>query len=173
MMRNWIIVYLGNLAGSLLIAWMVVKSHQLSLFDNTLAVAAVNTAAAKVSLPFFDAFLRGILCNVLVCLAVWVSFAAKDVTGKIVGLFYPIVVFVVCGFEHSVANMFYCPAGLFALKDPVYAAVLPAGAGAGLTWTSFAAKNLLPVTLGNIVGGALFVGAVYWFVYLKKSRKTL
>lgn len=168
MLRNWLIVYLGNFAGSVLIAWMAVYSHQLSLFDGQLAAAAVNTAVAKVSMPFGDAFLKGICCNVLVCLAVWVSFAAKDVTGKIAALFYPIVVFVVCGFEHSVANMFYCPAGLFAAGLPEYAKAITTDTSV-LTWGNFLFRNLLPVTLGNIVGGAVFVGGVYWWVYLHRE----
>ena len=96
------------------------------------------------------------------------GFAAKDAAGKVIALFYPIAVFVVCGFEHSVANMFYCPAGIFAMMDPAYGA-LAAIDVSGLTWGSFIVRNLLPVTLGNIVGGAGFVGAVYWFVYLKKE----
>lgn len=172
MLRNWGIVYLGNFAGSVFVAWMVVNSHQLSLFDGQLAVTAVNTAVAKVSMPFADALLRGILCNLLVCLAVWVSFAAKDVTGKVIGLFYPILVFVVCGFEHSVANMFYCPAALFALGHPEYARLITADVSS-LTWGSFILKNLVPVTLGNILGGAVLVGAVYWRIYLRKEQSSL
>ena len=166
MVKNWTIVYLGNFAGSLLIAWMAAASHQLGMFEGQLAVSAVRTAAAKASMPFMDGFLKGILCNMLVCLAVWVSFGAKDAAGKIIGLFYPIVVFVVCGFEHSIANMYYCPAGLFAMSRSEYAA-LAAGESGGLTWGNFFLKNLIPVTLGNIVGGAVFVGAAYWFVYLR------
>lgn len=170
MLRNWAVVYLGNFAGSVLVAWMVVAGHQLSLYDKGLAAAAVGTAVAKVSMPWMDGFLKGILCNLLVCLAVWVSFAAKDAAGKVIALFYPIVVFVVCGFEHSVANMFYCPVGLFAMADPAYGGMDFAGAPA-LTWGSFLVKNLIPVTLGNIVGGAVFVGAAYWFVYLRRSGR--
>lgn len=170
--RNWIIVYLGNFAGSVLIAWMAVAGHQLSLYEGKLAAVAVGTAVAKVSMPWADAFLRGVLCNLLVCLAVWVSFAARDAAGKVIVLFYPIVVFVVCGFEHSVANMFYCPVGLFALEDPVYAGLIFADASK-LTWENFLIKNLIPVTLGNIVGGAVFVGAVYWLVYLKKEDRSI
>ena len=170
MLRNWVVVYLGNFAGSVLVAWMVVAGHQLSLYDKGLAAAAVGTAVAKVSMPWMDGFLKGILCNLLVCLAVWVSFAAKDAAGKVIALFYPIVVFVVCGFEHSVANMFYCPVGLFAMADPAYGGVYLADTSA-LTWGSFLMKNLIPVTLGNIVGGAVFVGAAYWFIYLRRSGR--
>lgn len=168
MLRSWLIVYLGNFVGSVLIAWMAAYSHQLSLFDGQLAAATVNTAVAKVSMPFVDAFLKGILCNLLVCLAVWVSFAAKDAAGKVIGLFYPVMVFVVCGFEHSVANMFYCPAGLFAAGLPEYAEAITADVS-NLTWANFLFRNLVPVTLGNIVGGSLFVGVVYWWAYLHKD----
>ncbi|MCI9162158.1 MAG: formate/nitrite transporter family protein [Lachnospiraceae bacterium] len=169
MLRNWLIVYLGNFAGSVLVAWMVAYSHQLSLFDGQLAASAVSTAVAKVSMPFLDAFLKGVLCNLLVCLAVWVSFAAKDAAGKVIALFYPILVFVVCGFEHSVANMFYCPAGLFAAGLPEYAKAITTDTSV-LTWGNFLFRNLLPVTLGNIVGGAVFVGGVYWWVYLRHPK---
>lgn len=169
MLRNWLIVYLGNFAGSVLVAWMVAYSHQLSLFEGQLAAAAVSTAVAKVSMPFLDAFLKGVLCNLLVCLAVWVSFAAKDAAGKVIALFYPILVFVVCGFEHSVANMFYCPAGLFAAGLPEYAKAITTDTSV-LTWGNFLFRNLLPVTLGNIVGGAVFVGGVYWWVYLRHPK---
>lgn len=168
MVRNWVIVYLGNFAGSVLIAWMAAASHQLGLYHGKLAEVVIETAAAKVSMSFSDGFIRGILCNLLVCLAVWVSFAAKDAAGKVIVLFYPIAVFVVCGFEHSVANMFYCPAGLFAMADPFYGAAAGLDVS-GLTWGSFLIRNLLPVTLGNMAGGAGLVGAVYWFAYLKKE----
>lgn len=169
MLRNWTIVYLGNLAGSLFVAWGMTACHQLSLFDAALAGAAINTAVAKVSMPFGDAFLKGVFCNMLVCLAVWLGFSAKSAAGKIVALFYPIMVFVVCGFEHSVANMFYGPAGLFAMTNASYLDKATADVSK-LTWSAFFLKNLLPVTLGNIIGGALFVGVVYWFIYLKKEK---
>lgn len=168
MLRSWVIVYLGNLAGSVFVAWAVAASHQLSLYDGALAGAAINTAVAKVSMSFPDAFLKGVFCNLLVCLAVWLSFAAKDAAGKVIALFYPILLFVVCGFEHSVANMFYCPVGLFAMGNPDYLAMATADTSV-LTWGNFFLKNLVPVTLGNIVGGAVLVGAVYWYVYLKKD----
>ncbi len=170
MMKNWVIVYSGNFAGSILVAWMVVSAHQTAMFDGQMAVGMIQTALAKVSMPFTDAFLKGILCNILVCLAVWVSFAAKDAAGKVIALFYPVMLFVVCGFEHSIANMFYCPAGLFAMAAPEYERLMTAVDVSDLTWAGFFVKNLLPVTLGNIVGGAVFVGAVYWFVYLKDKE---
>ncbi len=172
MLKNWAVVYAGNFVGSLFIAAICVYSHQAGLFDNKLAISIISTATAKAALSFGDAFLRGIACNFLVCIAVWLSFAATTVPGKIAGIFFPIMMFVVCGFEHSVANMYYLSAGLFAKGMPAY---LEAATAAGtdssmLTWGSMLLKNLLPVTLGNIVGGAICVGAVYWYIYLKEDR---
>lgn len=172
MVRSWVIVYAGNFFGSLLIAWAVTAGHTFSLFDNGLAVSAIQTAAAKCSLSFSDAFLRGVLCNLLVCLAVWISFAARDVIGKIAGLYFPILLFVLCGYEHCVANMYYIPAGLFALADADYAqaAAMACVDTAALQWGNFLLCHLLPVTLGNMVGGTA-LGAVYWCVYLRKDRR--
>lgn len=121
MIRNWVFVYIGNLIGGLLVGAAVVFSHQPSLFDNGMAVSVISTAVSKCSMTFPDAFIKGILCNFLVCIAVWISFAAKDVVSKIVGLFFPIMMFVLCGFEHSVANMYYISAGLFAKNVPAFA----------------------------------------------------
>lgn len=168
LLRNWVIVYLGNLVGGLAVSLVVVYGHTFSLFDNQLAAAAIHTAIGKVELGFTDALLRGIACNFLVCIAVWMAFAAKDVTGKIVGLFLPVMIFVLCGYEHSVANMYYIPAGIFASTNPYYAAAVPVGEHiSALTWGAFIAKNLVPVTIGNIIGGAGLVGLPYWYVYLR------
>ena len=163
MLRNWVVVYIGNLVGSLLVALLVTYGHTLSLFGNQLAASVVSTAQTKVTMPFADAFIRGILCNFLVCIAVWMSFAAKSVPGKIIGVFFPIMVFVLCGFEHSVANMYYISAGLFGASEYGIAAE-------GLTWGAFFVKNLLPVTLGNIIGGSVCVGAAYYLAYVKKDK---
>ncbi len=167
MLRNWIIVYIGNLIGSIIVAFLVVYGHVGNLFggvDGGLAAAMIGAANGKVTMSFGDAFLKGICCNFLVCIAVWISFAAKDVVGKFWGLFMPIMLFVLCGFEHCVANMYYIPAGLFC--KALYGVQNDA-----LNWGSFFVKNLIPVTLGNIVGGAGLVGLPYWFVYLKGSKK--
>ncbi len=171
LLKNWGVVYLGNFIGGMLVAAAVVYSHTISMFNNGLALSVISAATTKCTLSFGDAFIRGILCNFLVCIAVWVSFAAKDVAGKILGLFFPIVIFVLCGFEHCVANMYYISAGLFAKAVPAYAQVaLEAGIDISqITWGNFFLTNLLPVTLGNIIGGAVCVGCVYWFLYLKKS----
>ena len=173
MLKNWVFVYIGNFIGGMLVAAGIVYSHEISLFDNGMAVSVISTAAGKCSLSFGDAFIKGILCNFLVCIAVWISFAAKDVVSKIIGLFFPIMIFVLSGFEHSIANMYYICAGLFAKGNPVYAEAAKA-AGINLdtlTVNGFLVKNLVPVTLGNIVGGALLVGCVYWFIYLRKNDK--
>lgn len=171
MLRNWVVVYIGNLIGALLVAWLAVYSHQIGMFSDTLVVATMQTSAAKCGIAFSDAFLRGIACNFLVCIAVWIAAAATDVAGKIAGLYLPIMLFVLSGFEHSVANMYYGPVGILAKGVPEYAAAAQA-AGVDLSrlsWGTFFAGNLLPVTLGNILGG-LTVGIVYWCCYLRGQR---
>lgn len=173
MLKNWVVVYLGNLVGSILIAAGVIFGHTPSLFGNKLAVSIISTAVGKCSMTFSEALIRGILCNFLVCIAVWISFAAKDVVGKIIGLFFPIMMFVTCGFEHSVANMYYISAGIMAKGLPQFA---DAAAEAGIdfnavTVANMFGKNLLPVTIGNIIGGAICVGCTYWFIYLRKTNK--
>lgn len=158
MIKNWIIVYIGNLIGSLIISGLCSVGGVFSLFGGAAAESVVATAAAKVGMSFGKAFVKGILCNFLVCIAVWMAFAAKTVTGKIAAVFFPVMLFVLSGFEHSVANMYYISAGLFV------------GSADGLTWGAMFVKNLLPVTLGNIVGGAGIVGCGYWSVYLRESK---
>ena len=184
MLKNWILVYIGNLAGSICFAWLVVFSGLPGSFGGLVGYQIANAAAAKCALSFPTAFLRGVGCNFLVCIAVWMSFAAKDIAGKIAGMYFPICAFVIIGFEHSIANMYYISAGLFvrgnaaaiaAVENAVKnsagtAAPLPALDLSGITWGSFLAGNLLPVTLGNIVGGAVFVGAAYWFCYLRERK---
>lgn len=178
MLKNWVVVYLGNMVGGFSVAAICVFGHQASLFGNGLAASMISTAAGKTSISFGDAFLKGIACNFLVCIAVWISFAAKQVASKIIGLFFPIMIFVVCGFEHSVANMYYIAAGIFAKGNEAYMeaaeqlSLTQASVDfSSLTWGNMFVKNLLPVTLGNIVGGALLVGVVYWFIYLKEDKK--
>lgn len=159
MFINWLIVYLGNFLGSLLVVFIFVYGHIPDMFQNGLASAMVANAATKTSLSFGDAFLRGILCNIVVCIAVWVAAASKNVQGKILALYLPIVVFVLCGFEHCVANMFCIPAGIFVSYE--YELTV-----AGLNWMGFL-HNMVSVTLGNIVGGCM-VGIGYWFIYLHR-----
>lgn len=166
-LKNWFFVYFGNFLGGVAVAACIVFSHSNSIFSGELSHLAVSTAVAKVSLSFGDAFLRGILCNVLVCLAVWCAFGASDLGGKILGLFLPVFLFIVAGYEHCIANMYFIPAGIFS----AYEYNIDAGAGVHLTWLSFIVKNLIPVTLGNIAGGSICVGLPYWFIYIKDSRK--
>ncbi len=159
MLKNWLFVYLGNLVGSLLVVILAVYGGVFSNLD--VATALVTSAAGKVGLTFGDALLKGILCNFLVCIAVWMSFSTKTSEGKIFLVFFPIMAFVICGFEHSVANMFYLPGGILTAAKYGIAAD-------GLTWGAAILKNLVPVTLGNIIGGTFLVGCGYWAVYLKK-----
>ena len=166
MLRNLSIVYLANFVGSVLLVMLVVWSGLWKTDQSAVGIAAMKTANAKVNLTFMEAFTRGILCNWLVCLAVWLALAARTVMGKIAGCFFPVMAFVASGFEHSVANMYFIPMGL-ALKGHDLIA-----ASSHLTIGGMILRNLIPVTLGNIVGGAGFVATLYWFVYLRKRRST-
>ncbi len=169
MLRNWVIVYIANFLGALAVALMVCYSGQLDGGESAVAAFTVKTAAAKVNLSFGRAFLLGILCNWLVCIAVWMSFGARSVAGKIGSIFFPIWLFVTCGFEHSIANMYFIPAGILAKADEAAAWASGATAQAleNLNWIGFFVDNLLPVTLGNIIGGGAFVALAYWVVYRK------
>ncbi len=155
--RNLGVVYLGNLVGACLIAVLATYSGVFSA--DAVKAAVIAAAENKAALNFGQAFVRGVLCNILVCIAVWMSFAADSVGGKIAGLFFPIMIFVVAGFEHSVANMYYLPAG--------YLTALFYGVDTTFTVGNALLFNLLPVTLGNVVGG-MGVGALYKVVYLSK-----
>lgn len=168
-LRNWGLVYAGNFVGALLIAHMMTESGLFNSGAHLLGGMTIRIAAGKTSLPFLSAFYLGIMCNWLVCLAVWMAYGSRDIVSKCFAIFFPIWLFITSGFEHSVANMYYISAGLFAKANPLWAAAsgLDAGALGNLTWTSFFLKNLLPVTLGNIVGGGVFVGMAYWFSYRK------
>lgn len=171
MLRNWLVVYLGNLLASLAVAAAIVFSGQMDYAGGEVAVYSIKLAAYKCSLPFASAFIFGVFCNILVCLGVLCSFSAKDTLGKIAGAYLPVAFFVISGFEHSVANMYYIPAGLFALKIPQYAALAwDAGINtASLTWASFLFNNLLPVSFGNLLGGLAF-GCLIWVCW-KGSRE--
>ena len=161
LLENWGIVLLGNFIGSLFFALLMVKSQLLT--TPGVGDRAIQIASAKVALPFDVAFIRGILCNWLVCLAIFMAVAAKDIPGKILACYVPIMAFVTSGFEHNVANMYFIPAGL----------MLSAQNGLtneGLNWSSFLIDNLIPVTLGNIVGGVVFVAGAYWFIHLRNQK---
>ncbi len=169
LLRNWLIVYLSNFIGSVFIVLLMYWTQLWRTNDMGVAVAAVKIANAKVNLPFMAALSRGILCNWLVCLAVWMSFASREVVGKIFAIFFPIMAFVASGFEHSVANMYFIPMGMVLKGVPQVAeklAVLNISTS-NLNLYGFVVRNLLPVTIGNIIGGAFFVATLYWFVYCK------
>jgi formate/nitrite transporter len=174
MLKNWCLVYSGNFVGALTLAVLIFCSGQQGFSDGLLGVTTIKTAVYKVGLSFEKALILGILCNWLVCLAVWMAAAAKDITGKLLAVFFPIWLFVASGFEHCVANMYYIPAGILAKGDVILMQqALAAGVStdqlASLGWGSFLLNNLLPVTLGNIIGGALPVGIFYRFIYVKKQ----
>ncbi|MBL4720148.1 MAG: formate/nitrite transporter family protein [Alphaproteobacteria bacterium] len=152
LLRNWSIVYVGNLVGALACAVLAGYAGIMSLGGEAVGETALAIASAKVSLSFQEAFVRGLLCNVLVCLAVWISLAAHDVAGKILAIIFPVTAFVALGFEHSIANMYFIPM-----------AMLLEG-GSAITVQDFIG-NLIPVTLGNLVGGGVFVALVYWLIY--------
>ncbi len=178
MLKNWFFVYAGNFIGSVFIAYLINQSGLLGSGSDALGAMTIKMAAYKVGLTFKEAFILGMMCNWLVCLAVWMAYGAKDMTGKIFAIFFPIWLFITSGFEHSVANMYYIPAGIMAKSNESYMeAAMKLGVTSEklnhLNWGSFFTDNLLPVTLGNIVGGGVFVAAVYWFVYIKNGRSTV
>lgn len=171
MLRNWLFVYLANFVGSMLLVIIIYYSGLWKIGNFEVGIAALTTATEKVNLSFVEAFLRGVGCNWLVCLAIWLSIAGKDTISKIIGIYFPVMAFVASGFEHSIANMYFIPIGLF-LKGNV-AVVSKAGLVEGinnLNWLGFFVRNLIPVTLGNIVGGAFFVGGIYYLAYLWRNK---
>lgn len=171
MMRSWVIVYLANFAGSLLVAAACAWFGQMDLSGGLLGAYTIKVAAAKCSLSFPNALVLGILCNLLVCLGVLMAMSAKDNTGKILSAYLPIAFFVLCGFEHCVANMYYISAGLMAKAVSAYAQQAAAmGVDlSALTVPSFLLNNLLPVTIGNILGGAA-LACLMWFVHLRDRK---
>jgi formate/nitrite transporter len=169
MLRRWGIVFFANFIGSILVVFLFYYSGLWKTGDGALGAAAVKTAYNKVTLSFGEALIRGIGCNWLVCLAVWMALASRQTIGKIFAIFFPIMAFVAIGFEHSVANMYFIPTGML-LAHTTSAAGL-AGVDAGqLSWINFLWKNLLPVTIGNIIGGVVFVGMSYWGAYLRPAK---
>jgi formate/nitrite transporter len=171
LLRNWFWVYFANFAGSLAIAYLMYLSGLWTLDNNLVGAYAIKIALGKCGLSFTAALVRGILCNWLVCLAVWMAWASKDIIGKIFAIFFPITLFVASNFEHSIANMYYIPAGILAKANPgaVEASHVADKLGM-LNWHTFLVNNLVPVTIGNILGAAIFVAAFYWFTYVRGSR---
>ena len=165
LLKNWTVVYAGNFAGSLLLALIVFGGFYAYRDPGTMGSLALTIADAKVNLSFIEALCRGILCNWLVCLAVWLAASSHDTVGKITAIFFPIMAFVAMGFEHSIANMYLIPMGLL-LKD-----LAGLTASSNLTWVGFIQYNLIPVTIGNIIGGAFFVGVFYWYAYMQGKKE--
>lgn len=150
MLKNWTLVYIGNFIGALFVAYFI--TYSAGLFDKApWHDSILHLAEHKTSASFYQVFLKGIGANWFVALAMWLCYSAKDITGKILGMWFPVMAFVAIGFEHSIANMFFIPTAIFY--------------GSPVTWSEFIVNNLIPATLGNIVGGSILVGLLYWFVY--------
>ncbi len=177
LLRNWGIVYLGNFVGALLTAYLMFLTRQYTFGAGSIGLAALNTAEAKTALGFTQAVVLGLFCNALVCMAVWMCYSARSTIDKILAIIPPIAAFVAAGFEHSIANMYFIPIALFIkqLGSPAFFEAIkktPADFP-HLTWSNFFIANLVPVTLGNLIGGVVMVGLMYWFIYLSKAQKAV
>ena len=176
MVKVLIVVYLSNLVGSLLFAGLVYASGQYNYTNGMLGAFTIKVALGKVNLSFGAAVVSGILCNIFVCMAVLMATAARDISGKIWGIFFPILTFIVSGYEHCVANMYYIPAGIFAAANEAYVTsgvnniMFAADQLDKLTWVNFVVANLIPVTIGNILGGMVFVGLPLYLIHQKKLK---
>lgn len=170
MLKRWTLVFIANFIGSILLALIFFYSGLWKTGDGALGAAAVGLAVKKVNLGFVEALIRGVGCNWLVCLAVWMALAARQTISKIFAIFFPIMGFVAIGFEHCIANMYFIPAGIFLKNWAGVAAYQTLAAADSLTWINFLWKNLLPVTIGNIIGGGVFVGMSYWGAYLQPVK---
>ena len=172
LLRNWGIVYLGNFVGSIASVVLVWLTGQHAFGNGLVGLNALNIAATKTSFGFFQAIALGVLCNAMVCLAVWLCFSARTTTDKILSIIFPITAFVTAGFEHSIANMYFIPMGLLikaGASEEFWLTIDKSPADyPSVTWSNFLLGNLLPVTIGNIIGGSLMVGMVYWFIYIRK-----
>ena len=174
LLRNWVIVYLGNFVGSIGTAVIVFLGRQYTFGSNATGITALKTAVAKCDLTFVQAVALGIMCNALVCMAVWLCYSARSTTDRILSIIFPISAFVAAGFEHSVANMYFIPYGLLIKDfDPTFIGAVTAQVPhlERLSWPAFLLHNLLPVTIGNIIGGAVLVAAVYWAIFLRRRPK--
>lgn len=174
LLKNWVIVYLGNFIGSLGTAGLIFFGKQYMFSGGAIGLTALNIAKTKVELGFVQALTLGILCNALVCLAVWMTYSARSTIDKIFAIIFPISAFVAAGFEHSIANMYFIPIALFIKQfagDDFWELIGKTPADyASITWKTFLWNNLTPVTIGNIIGGAVLVAAVYWLIFLRPSR---
>lgn len=174
LLRNWGIVYVGNFVGSILTAYIVFLGKQYTFSNGAVGLTALNIGEAKTALTFLQAVALGIMCNALVCMAVWMCYSARTTTDKILAIIPPISCFVAAGFEHSIANMYFIPLAMFVKNSGDAKFFENIGKTAAdfphLTWSNLFMVNLLPVTIGNIIGGAIMVGMVYWFVYNRKTN---
>ena len=174
LLNNWSIVFIGNFIGSLIVVFLIFLTGMWTAGNASVGVTALTIANAKVNLTFLQALSRGILCNILVCLAVYLCFSGRSVTDKILAILFPITAFVALGFEHSIANMYFIPAGLLLKNSPEVLAAAQDMLGqvpdlSNLTIYGFLVDNLLPVTIGNIIGGTIFVGLAHWFLFLRPA----
>jgi formate transporter len=173
LLRNWVIVFLGNFVGSIGTAILMFFTRQYTFGANSVGITALKIGVAKTDFTFLQAIALGILCNALVCLAVWLTYSARSTLDKILAIIFPITAFVAAGFEHSIANMYFIPYALF-IKDFDPAFVSALGDKVThldlLTWQAFLFKNLIPVTIGNIIGGTVLVAAVYWAIFLRPVK---
>ena len=172
MLRNWVFVYISNFIGSMALSFICAQFGWLSAGSNALASFSMKLAVGKMTMPFQNAFFMGVLCNILVTIGVLLSLSGKDGISRFIGAWAPVMFFVTCGFNHSIADMTYCMLGLFAKNVPAYVeAAQSAGVALeNLTWGNYFVGNLIPVTLGNLVGGVC-VGALFWFAYLKGAAR--
>jgi len=175
-LRNWVIVYFGNLSGAVATALVVFWGQHYEMDNGAVGLTALNIGLGKVNLDFTQAIILGILCNAMVCMAVWLTYSSRTTIGRIASIIFPISGFVAAGFEHCVANMYFIPFAILVKSGADSAfwqdiGVSPASY-AGLEWGPFFLNNLLPVTIGNIIGGVVFVALVYWVIYLR-NRETL
>lgn len=174
--RNWILVYMGNMIGGLFMVILMFFSRQYLFASGQVGINILNIAKTKCELGFTQAIALGILCNILVCLAVWLCYSARSSSAKIICIIFPITAFVAAGFEHSIANMYFVPMAIYLLNygDPQFLHLVNSGSAhdySSISWGNFFICNLLPVTIGNIIGGAGLVGLVYWFVFLKRRKE--
>ena len=173
LLRNWVIVYTGNFIGSVATAVMMFFTRQYTFGSDSVGITALKIAVGKCDLEFLQAVALGVLCNALVCLAVWLTYSARTTLDKILSIIFPITAFVAAGFEHSVANMYFIPYALLVKGfDPEYISRVGEKVPnlEALTWEAFFINNLIPVTIGNIIGGAILVAAIYWVVFLRSKK---
>jgi len=170
LLKSWVIIYFANFLGSLLLVFLIYQSGLWASAGHQVGATALKIANAKVNLTFTQAFVRAILCNWMVCLAVWLAIAGKDIVSKIFGILFPIMTFVACGYEHCIANMYFIPMGILLKFQPAVtqAAGLSAEQLGNLNSFGLLVTNLIPVTLGNILGGGIFVGGIYYYVYCRE-----